>query len=194
MSCISQLSFQPPNDLSSPQAQEYSSSLERYSYLWVDDRREFLRQFLLYGHVLTAEEIEAAGEEGVKEMPPSLEQFKEQVDGYEAIYSQVDGSKVRGMRNMWSGECGVVHMCTSYCTMYVPCVATYVQAYCQMHKHKASNPGYIISQCTTLHVRTYVHTCMLVTLMNVNQSNMFCSALAYAMTGMRQSVHMYVHS
>ena len=42
-------------------------------------RAEFLRQFLLYNHVLTQEEIEAAGEEGVPECPPTLEQFKEQV-------------------------------------------------------------------------------------------------------------------
>lgn len=126
------LSFQSPNDFSSPQALEYSSSLERYSYLWVDDRREFLRQFLLYGHVLTAEEIEAAGEEGVKEMPPSLGQFKEQVDGYEAIYSQVDGSKVRGMRNMWDGLYSMfdclcyIHVRTGLVYMYP---TTYVHTY-----------------------------------------------------------------
>lgn len=172
MSCISQVSFHPPNDLSSPQAQEYSSSLERYSYLWVDDRRDFLRQFLLYGHVLTAEEIEAAGEEGVKEMPPSLEQFKEQVDGYEAIYSQVDGSKVRGVRNMWSGECGVVHTYVHLsCTMHLVCTGmatcTYIQAYCQMHKHKANNQNLTVQDiaCTL-----YVHRCMLVTLMSISQT------------------------
>ena len=34
-----------------------------------------MRQFLLYNHVLTPEEIEA----GVPESPPTLEQFKEQV-------------------------------------------------------------------------------------------------------------------
>jgi len=52
----------------------------------VDDRQEFLDQFLLYGHVLTAEEIESAGDEGVPHTPPTLEQFKEQVDTYEKIY------------------------------------------------------------------------------------------------------------
>jgi len=59
---------------------EYRNSYENYAYLCVDDRREFLRQFLLYGHVLTAEEIEAAGEEGVAKTPPTLDQFKQQVD------------------------------------------------------------------------------------------------------------------
>ena len=38
-----------------------------------------MRQFLLYGHVLTTEEIEAHAEEGVPENPPKLTQFKEQV-------------------------------------------------------------------------------------------------------------------
>jgi len=58
---------------------EYRNSFDSYSYLWVDDRNEFMRQFLLYNHVLTAEEIEAHAEEGVPECPPTLEQFKEQV-------------------------------------------------------------------------------------------------------------------
>ena len=40
---------------------EYRDSYNSYAYLWVDDRQEFLQQFLLYGHMLTQEEIEAAG-------------------------------------------------------------------------------------------------------------------------------------
>lgn len=74
---------------------EYRNSYENYAYLWVDDRREFLRQFLLYGHVLTAEEIEAAGEEGVTKTPPTLDQFKQQVDTYEKIYNEVEHFPVR---------------------------------------------------------------------------------------------------
>ncbi len=66
-----------------------------YSYLWVDDRQEFLRQFLQYGHVLTAEEIENAGEEGVPPSPPTLAQFKEQVDTYEMLYDEVEQLSVR---------------------------------------------------------------------------------------------------
>ena len=58
---------------------EYRNSFDTYAYLWVDDRNEFMRQFLLYNHVLTAEEIEAHAEEGVPECPPTLDQFKEQV-------------------------------------------------------------------------------------------------------------------
>ena len=63
-------------------ANEYRSSFDLYTYLWLDDRNEFMRQFLLYNHVLTAEEIEAHAEEGVPENPPTLAQFKEQVPFY----------------------------------------------------------------------------------------------------------------
>ena len=60
-------------------ATDYSSSYDNYSYLWVDDRQEFMRQFLLYGHVLTSEEIESHGDEGIPENPPTLAQFRQQV-------------------------------------------------------------------------------------------------------------------
>ncbi len=69
---------------------EFRNSFEQYAYLWVDDRNEFMRQFLLYNHVLTQEEIEAHAEDGVPECPPTLNQFKEQVDTYEKIYDEVD--------------------------------------------------------------------------------------------------------
>jgi len=78
-------------------ANEYRSSFMSYEYLWVDDRQEFMRQFLLYNHVLTAEEIELNADEGVPENPPTLEQFKDQIDTYEKIYSEVeeiDGVKI----------------------------------------------------------------------------------------------------
>lgn len=58
---------------------EYRNSFDNYAYLWVDDRNEFMRQFLLYNHVLTTEEIEAHADEGVPESPPTLAQFKDQV-------------------------------------------------------------------------------------------------------------------
>ena len=62
------------------QAIEQRNQFENYSYLWTENRAEILRQFLLYNHVLTQDEIENAGEEGVPECPPTLNQFKEQVN------------------------------------------------------------------------------------------------------------------
>jgi len=41
------------------QAYEYTMRFEPYTYLWEDDRADFLAQFLKYGHQLTPEEIEA---------------------------------------------------------------------------------------------------------------------------------------
>lgn len=68
---------------------EHRNAFERYGYLYVDDRKEFMRQFLLYGHILTNEEIEAHAVDGVPENPPTLERFREQVDSYESVYEEV---------------------------------------------------------------------------------------------------------
>lgn len=68
---------------------EYRNKLEDYAYLYVDDRKEFMQQFLQYGHVLTSEEIEAHAEHGIPENPPTLDQFREQVDSYETLYEEV---------------------------------------------------------------------------------------------------------
>ncbi len=35
------------------QAAQYRDSYNEHAYLWVDDRKEFLSQFLKYGHVIT---------------------------------------------------------------------------------------------------------------------------------------------
>ncbi|CAH6779586.1 Dnah11 [Phodopus roborovskii] len=67
---------------------EFKGSLETYSYLWVDDRVEILKQFLLYGHAVPSEEIDAHASEDILQ-PPTLEQFKEQIDIYEALYVQM---------------------------------------------------------------------------------------------------------
>lgn len=75
-------------------ALEFRNSFENYAYLWVDDRTEFMAQFLKYGHVLTAEEIEGAGDEPIPESPPTLTMFKEQVDSYEKIHKEVEKFQV----------------------------------------------------------------------------------------------------
>jgi len=71
-------------------ANEFKYSFNKYSYLWVDDRQEFMKQFLLYNHVPSQEEIDAYAESGVPECPPTLEQFKGQVDTYENIYNDIN--------------------------------------------------------------------------------------------------------
>ncbi len=83
------------------QAAEHRNSYTSYSYLWVDDRQEFLRQFLLYGHVLTPEEVDATGDEGVPENPPSLTEFKGQVDSYEKVYKEVEKFEGTKLIDVW---------------------------------------------------------------------------------------------
>ncbi|NWI39535.1 DYH9 protein, partial [Picathartes gymnocephalus] len=68
---------------------EHRAGLERYSHLYGEDRRELCRQFLLYGRVLTAGDIEAHGEDGVPEAPPTLQQFREHIGSYERLYEEV---------------------------------------------------------------------------------------------------------
>uniref|UniRef100_A0A8D1TE13 AAA+ ATPase domain-containing protein n=1 Tax=Sus scrofa TaxID=9823 RepID=A0A8D1TE13_PIG len=67
----------------------YRHALSQYAYLYVEDRKEALGQFLLYGHVLTAEELEAHSEDGIPENPPLLHQFKAQIDSYEKLHEDV---------------------------------------------------------------------------------------------------------
>lgn len=56
-------------------------SLECYSYLYVEDRKEFMRQFLEYGHDPTSPDIEVFSDSGAHDGIPTLESFKEQIDG-----------------------------------------------------------------------------------------------------------------
>eukprot|EP01135_Chromosphaera_perkinsii_P002940 Nk52_evm51s230 gene=Nk52_evmTU51s230 len=71
------------------EANMYRLSMGDYAYLWKGDRTEFMRQFVVYGHVLSAEEIEAAGEAGPVANPPKLEDFDQQISSYESIYVEV---------------------------------------------------------------------------------------------------------
>lgn len=57
---------------------EFKNSLDTYAYLWVDDRSEFMKQFLLYGHMLAPEETEARADIGSSDDSPITQQFKEQ--------------------------------------------------------------------------------------------------------------------
>nr|XP_027809857.1 dynein heavy chain 9, axonemal [Marmota flaviventris] len=67
----------------------YRNTFVQYSYLYVEDLKEILGQFLLYGHVLSPEEMEAHAEDGIPENPPLLQQFKVQIDSYEKLYAEV---------------------------------------------------------------------------------------------------------
>lgn len=56
----------------------FRNSLECYSYLYVDDRKEFMRHFLLNGQV--SQEVDDFSHDSMSESVPTLDKFKEQVD------------------------------------------------------------------------------------------------------------------
>ncbi|KAK6302903.1 hypothetical protein J4Q44_G00272580 [Coregonus suidteri] len=68
---------------------EYQVSFSSYRYLWTDDRSEFMRQFLLYGHVLSTEEVELYADYELAKNPPTLDNFKEQISLFESLYVRV---------------------------------------------------------------------------------------------------------
>ncbi|XP_070335212.1 dynein axonemal heavy chain 9 isoform X1 [Odocoileus virginianus] len=68
---------------------DYQRTLSQYSCLYTEDRKEALGQFLLYGRMLTAEEVEAHAEDGIPENPPLLHQFRAQIDSYEKLHEDV---------------------------------------------------------------------------------------------------------
>uniref|UniRef100_A0A8C5LC16 Dynein axonemal heavy chain 17 n=1 Tax=Jaculus jaculus TaxID=51337 RepID=A0A8C5LC16_JACJA len=79
------------------EAEEYEDSFEKYSYLWVDDLQEFMKNFLIFGHAPTAEELDARTDETIPKIPPTLAQFQQQIDSYEKLYEEVtkcENSKV----------------------------------------------------------------------------------------------------
>uniref|UniRef100_A0A3Q2TME4 Dynein axonemal heavy chain 11 n=1 Tax=Fundulus heteroclitus TaxID=8078 RepID=A0A3Q2TME4_FUNHE len=69
--------------------------LEVYIYLFnspfmsIFFRSEFMRQFLLYGHVLSTEEAELYADYELKKNPPTLENFKDQINLFESLYVRV---------------------------------------------------------------------------------------------------------
>ncbi|KAM4663589.1 dynein axonemal heavy chain 17 [Discoglossus pictus] len=82
-------------------AQEYRGSFDKYGFLWMDDQSEFMDQFLTYGHGFTLEEIESHAEESLPRCPPTLDQFKQQIDLYEEFYEEVSSCENRKIFNGW---------------------------------------------------------------------------------------------
>ncbi|XP_061150392.1 dynein axonemal heavy chain 11 [Syngnathus typhle] len=80
---------------------EYEASFNSYRYLWTDDRSEFMSQFLLYGHVLTTEEAELYADYELKKNPPTLENFKEQINLFESLHEQVSKMEDRRVFCNW---------------------------------------------------------------------------------------------
>lgn len=69
-------------------AYDYLKDFDEFTHIWTDDRHEYLRQFLLFGRLLSPEEHDRMAE--LKETPPSVQQFKEQIDFYDDMYKKVE--------------------------------------------------------------------------------------------------------
>lgn len=60
-------------------AHKYQSYLKKYSYLWMDDKIEFMKQFLLHERFLSAEELELCADYECQNSILQLAHFTEQV-------------------------------------------------------------------------------------------------------------------
>eukprot|EP00049_Salpingoeca_infusionum_P001275 m.46981 g.46981 ORF g.46981 m.46981 type:complete len:4526 (+) comp10948_c0_seq2:170-13747(+) len=75
----------------------------KYEHLWTDDMDEYLKTFLKYGRIVTQEELDLAveNEEPIEEVAPTLEQYKEMIDKFNAIADEVDGLDVHVVFDTW---------------------------------------------------------------------------------------------
>ncbi|CAF3706752.1 unnamed protein product [Rotaria sordida] len=81
------------------EANDWKEEVEDYSYLWLVDRKEHMRQFILYGRLL--EDYELENREHIKETPPSLIQFQNQIDLFQSIYNNIDSWDQTFLFNSW---------------------------------------------------------------------------------------------
>ncbi|XP_044224988.1 dynein axonemal heavy chain 17-like isoform X1 [Thunnus albacares] len=65
------------------EAERLRSELDRYSYLWQSDRRDVMQEFLTYSRQLGPEELEP------EEAPPTLKDFKREIDSLHRLYTEV---------------------------------------------------------------------------------------------------------
>lgn len=86
-------------------AVEYIKKFDDYSYLWLDDRQEILRNFLQYGRQLTQDELDLLKDENraeeIKQSAPTTEQFKEQIDFYEDLYKKLETIETEMILEGW---------------------------------------------------------------------------------------------
>ncbi|KAK0087408.1 hypothetical protein PV325_001063 [Microctonus aethiopoides] len=78
------------------QAQEYVTIYEPYSWLWLNDKQEYLDNFLRFAKHLTEEEREILAQsppnlsEYLKEKNPELADFKLEIDNFMELYEKCD--------------------------------------------------------------------------------------------------------
>ncbi|KAJ8957969.1 hypothetical protein NQ318_001970 [Aromia moschata] len=86
------------------EAFEFCENFQGYAYLWLDDRDQYLEQFLTYSRQLTADELELIAvkdPDAPKSSPPKMEQFREQIDNFENLSNEVDKMQEEKIFNSW---------------------------------------------------------------------------------------------
>lgn len=75
------------------EASQFCRDFERYSYLWLEDREYCMELFLEYGRILDPDEIDLVQNKdplAPKPCPPTIEAFREMIDGYEALHGEIE--------------------------------------------------------------------------------------------------------
>lgn len=86
------------------EAADFCNGFERYSYLWLDDRQTCMQMFLEYGRFLEADELELiALRDSAAPQPsqPTIEAFREQIDNYESLFTEVEKISAFQVFNAW---------------------------------------------------------------------------------------------
>lgn len=86
------------------EAAEFCRGFERYSYLWYEDRQFSMDMFLQYGRPLEPDEIELVMAKDPAAPPPSqptIEAFREQIDNYESLYTEIENIDAFQIFNAW---------------------------------------------------------------------------------------------
>ncbi|XP_034234645.1 dynein beta chain, ciliary [Thrips palmi] len=76
------------------QANDFVLGLQGYSYLWLDERKAYLDNFLTYSRQLTSEEhdlLALMDPLAPTPSPPKMDHFREQIDNFEALLTEVEG-------------------------------------------------------------------------------------------------------
>lgn len=86
------------------EAQTFCEGFERYSYLWLDDREECMEYFLEYGRFLDSDEVDLVllrDTNAPVKNEPTIEAFREQIDNYESLYSEIENIQPFEVFNYW---------------------------------------------------------------------------------------------
>lgn len=86
------------------EAAEFCSRFERYSYLWLDDRKKCMDIFLAFGRFLEPDELDLiAMHDPAAPQPcqPTIEIFREQIDNYESLFAEIETIAPFQVFNAW---------------------------------------------------------------------------------------------